>query len=82
MATRGRNWTPAERAIIYAGVFGGLTLERINELLGDLKIQQTSPRTLIDTGYERIKRNYCPKFAADPGLLGECIEHPKPEGEL
>lgn len=82
MRNADENWTPAERAIIYAGVCGGLTLERINELLGDLKIQQALPRTLKGSTFESIKRSYCPKFAAQPGLLGECIEHPRLLSEL
>ena len=82
MAKRGRNWTPAERAIIYAGVIGDLPLSRISELLTNVKAQATSSRDLPQTSYDRIKRKYLPAFAANPSLLGECIEHPRPEGDL
>jgi hypothetical protein len=78
--TRGRNWTPAERAIIYAGAIGGLSLERVNELLASA--QSTSPRSLPAVSYDWIKRSYVPRFATEPALLGECIEHPRPDGDL
>lgn len=80
--SRGRNWTPAERAIIYAGVCGGLSLARINQLLLDVAVQRQSPRSLPQSSYDWILNKYCPKFLATPSLLGECIEHPRTDADL
>jgi hypothetical protein len=71
--------TPSARAIIFAGVIGGLTREVINQLLADagLGAQAIPPAT-----YSSIRANEVPAFLADPQLLGEYIFHPKPRSWL
>lgn len=70
MGTRTKR-TEAERAIIYAGVMGGLSNDRVNQLL-----DQVSGRPLPPTSFEWVRRKYTPYFLGDLNRLGSAIEHP------
>ncbi|MCM2564505.1 MULTISPECIES: hypothetical protein [Janthinobacterium] len=76
--------TPAERAIIYAGVLGGLSLEQLNNLLA-----QTNTRCVPAASYESMKKTYVPFWIAGmetkgegPNIFGKEIYHPTPWGRL
>lgn len=72
-----RNRTPAERAVIYAALVGGLTLDQTRKLLTDAGFGE-----LPDSSWEMLNRKYLPKFASDPGLIGRSIYAPKAMGDL
>jgi len=71
------DWLPAQRAVVYAGVLGGLSLERINELL-----KAFGPRELSLSTYEWIRREYVPYFLNDLKRLGRSIELPPTSGDI
>jgi len=71
------DWTPTQRAVIYAGVMGGVSLQRINELL-----KPFGPRELSLSTYEWIKREYVPYFLSDMTRMGRAIELPPTSGDL
>lgn len=62
---------PAHRAIIYGGVLGGMTNERINQLLHEVK-----ERALPKSSYDSIRKHYVPYFKKDMSRLGAAIENP------
>jgi hypothetical protein len=70
--------TPVERAIIYAGVLGGLDKLKIDELLSSANLPSNVPQSTIDL----IKRNEVPAWLKNPDLLGKHIYHPEPYGEM
>jgi len=80
-----RNRTPTERAIIYAGILGGLTLDQINGLL-----KQTQTREVPEKSYEAMKKAYFSYWLAGIGItpsegqnkFGDEIFHPTPWGKL
>lgn len=80
-----RNRTPTERAIIYAGVLGGLTLEEINDLL-----KQTKTRKVPKESYDAMKKAYFSYWLTGIGTrpcdaknkFGNEIFHPTPWGKL
>lgn len=74
----GKRRRPVERAVIYAGVLGGLTIEQINELLADAGL----PATLGDSTYKSIQRNEVPVWLKEPSRLGEHIYKPQTRGDL
>jgi hypothetical protein len=61
----------AHRAIIYGGILGGMTNERVNELLA-----KVDERPLPRSSYNSIIKHYVPYFARDMRRLGAAIEHP------
>ncbi len=67
----GKRRKPSHRAIIYGGVLGGMTNERINELL-----REVEERALPRSSYESIRKHYVPYFEKDMRRLGAAIEHP------
>lgn len=67
----GERRQPAHRAIIYGGILGGMSNERINELLA-----QVGARPLVRSSYESIRDHYKPFFEEDMTRLGDAIEHP------
>lgn len=67
----GKRRHPAHRAIIYGGVLGGLSNERINELL-----RAVSERSLPKPSYDAIRKYYVPYFEKDMRRLGAAIESP------
>ncbi|WP_438026706.1 hypothetical protein [Sorangium sp. So ce233] len=69
MAGKGRH--PAHRAIIYGGVLGGMSNDRINELLHEVK-----ERALPKSSYDSIRKHYVPCFERDMLRLGTAIEKP------
>lgn len=75
----GKRRAPMHRAIIYGGVLGGLTNERINALL-----HEVGERPLPTSSYEAIRKHYVPYFEKDMCRLGAAIEKPAdilgPEG--
>ena len=72
---RGRPRPPAARAIIYAGALGGLTLQRVNELLASAGwAEHAVPRGTWDM----LLKNEVPHFLKDPQRLGRFIEEPSP----
>ena len=72
-----RNRTPAERAIIYAALMGGLDLEETRELL-----QSVNLGPLPDTSWEMLQRKYLPALQADHRVLGQSIHNPNALGDL
>jgi hypothetical protein len=73
----GKRRKPAHRAIIYGGVLGGLSNERINELLKD-----ADERPLPASSYGSIRDHYVPYFEKDMRRLGRAIDHPPKWSDL
>jgi hypothetical protein len=81
----GKKRTPTERAIIYAGILGGLSIEQINELLKPLEVED-----LNSASYAMMKGIYFEHMITDIGrkssnsknAFGESIYHPKPMGDI
>lgn len=81
----GKERTPTERAIIYLGVLGGLSIEHIDKLLKPLGADGLDP-----TSYAMLKGTYFSKMLAGIGNtpstfkndFGEWIYHPKPMGDI
>lgn len=73
----GNRRKPAERAILLAGLVGGLTLEQVNELL-----TSTGFTSVPMASWEMLNRAYLPAFQKDPKLLGESIYKPRKMGDL
>ncbi|XXT16681.1 hypothetical protein WME94_41270 [Sorangium sp. So ce429] len=73
----GKRRTEAERAIIYAGVMGGLSNERVDALL-----RQVGGRPLAPGSYQWVKKQYVPYFRNDPSRLGAALEHPPTSGQV
>ncbi|WP_437996886.1 hypothetical protein WMF26_39060 [Sorangium sp. So ce185] len=67
----GKRRHPTERAIIYGCVLGGLSNERINELLREI-----NRRPLPKSSCESIRKHYVPYFEKDMRRLGAAIESP------
>src|SRR5690242_20291282 len=67
----GKRRDPAHRAIIYGGVLGGMSNDRINELLA--KVHE---RALPKSSYDSIRKHYVPYFEKDMRRLGAAIENP------
>jgi len=67
----GKRRHPAHRAIIYGGILGGMSNDRINELLHEVK-----ERPLPKSSYDSIRKHYVPYFMADMRRLGAAIENP------
>ena len=76
MSTRKKR-SEAERAIIFAGVMGGLSNARVNELLSQVKA-----RPLPQTSYNWIVRSYVPFFLGRMERLGAAIEHPPTAAQI
>ncbi len=70
---RGRKKLPAERAIIYGAMLGGMSLEEVNSLLESIGAEHLNP-----SSYKMILSNELPYFkeALDPRLR-DLILHPK-----
>lgn len=81
----GKKRTASERAIIYAGVLGGLSIEQIDELLAPLAATKLNPNS-----YAMMKGAYFNSMltgighapSKSPNAFGESIYSPKPMGEL
>jgi hypothetical protein len=81
----GKKRTPTERAIIYAGVLGGLSIKQIDELLAPLGAAGLNPDS-----YAMLKGTYFNSMVAGIGhvpsdslnAFGESIFSPKPMGDL
>ncbi|MYM22882.1 hypothetical protein GTP46_09525 [Duganella sp. FT135W] len=81
----GKKRTPSERAIIYAGVLGGLSIQQIDELLQPLGAGRLNPNS-----YEMLKGTYFSSMVNGIGGIstdvlnpfGESIYHPKQMGDL
>ncbi|WP_437807023.1 hypothetical protein [Sorangium sp. So ce1078] len=67
----GKRRHPAHRAIIYGGVLGGMSNDRINELL-----HEVNERALPKSSYDSIRKHYVPYFEKDMRRLGAAIENP------
>lgn len=76
---RGRNRKPAERAIIFASLLGGLSLERTRELL---KEAGYGDRDLPERSWILLKDAYLPKFKENLDFVGESIFFPKTMNNL
>lgn len=74
-----RNRKPAERAIIFASLVGGLSLEDTRKLL---KEAGYGDRGLPDRSWVLLNEAYLPRFKENPRLMGESIFAPKPMGDL
>jgi hypothetical protein len=81
----GKKRTPTERAIIYAGVLGGLSIKQIDDLLAPLGANR-----LNSNSYAMLKGTYFSSMVAGIGVtstdmpnpFGESIYHPKSMGDL
>lgn len=81
----GKKRTPTERAIIYAGVLGGLSIEQIDELLAPVGATKLNPNS-----YAMMKGTYFNSMLTGIGhapskllnAFGESIYSPKPMGDL
>lgn len=79
--------TPPERAIIFAGVLGGLALDEINTLLREA-MPKANP--LLESSYQMMRKSYFGKMVDGIGSeassalneFGQMIFHPKPIGDL
>jgi hypothetical protein len=67
----GKRRHPAHRAIIYGGILGGMSNDRINALL-----HEVNERTLPKSSYDSIRMHYVPYFEKDMRRLGAAIENP------
>ncbi|MBA5689152.1 hypothetical protein [Rugamonas apoptosis] len=77
--------TPTERAIIFAGVLGGLSREQIDELLNPLGVAALNPSSyaMLKSTYFSSMVNGIGQASTDsPNSFGESIFHPKPMGDL
>lgn len=74
-----RNRKPSERAIIFAGLIGGLTLDEVRELLDEAGF---GGENLPLRSWELLQAAYLPEFLKNPTLLGQSIYSPKPMGDL
>lgn len=68
---------PAERAIVFAGLVGNLSLDQVNELLDSVGF-----RHVPQASWEMLNRAYLPEFQKDFKLLGESIHKPRKLGDL
>lgn len=68
---------PAERAIAFAGLIGGLSLDQVNELL-----KSAGFRDVPQASWEMLSRAYLPEFQKNLQVLGECIYKPRKMGDL
>jgi hypothetical protein len=78
---------PFERAIIYAGVLGGLSLDELNALLldgspGAAKVPESSYRSMRSTYFPHWTAAIGDKASVSQNAFGEHIFHPQPWGEL
>jgi hypothetical protein len=69
--------TPAARAIIYAGIFGGLTFDEVNRLLEEAGF---ADQAIPHQTFESIRSNEALIFRENPTLLGEFIYKPRSRG--
>ena len=82
MATRRivqRHRKPAERAIIFASLVSGLTLEQTRQLLKDAGF---GDRELPERSWTLLTNAYLPRFLNNLRFMGESIYAPKPMGDL
>lgn len=70
---------PAERAIIFAALMGGLSLEQTRKLLKDAGF---GDRDLPSRSWVLLNEAYRPRFASNLQFMGESIYSPKPMGDL
>jgi hypothetical protein len=64
----GKRRHPRHRAIIYAGVLGGMSNDRINELL-----HEAGERPLPPSSYDSIFKHYVPYFEKDMRGIGRAM---------
>jgi len=74
-----RNRKPAERAIIFAALVGGLSLEATRKLLDEAGY---GDRGLPERAWVLLRDAYLPKFLANPQFIGESIYSPMTMSEL
>lgn len=74
-----RNRKPAERAIIFAALVGGLSLDETRKLLDEAGY---GDRGLPERAWFLLREAYLPKFLANPQFIGESIYSPKTMTEL
>ena len=67
-----RNKEPAERAITFAALLGGLTLRQARKLLRDAGFEPVTSGS-----WEIMQRVYAPVFKHDLELMGESIFRPR-----
>jgi len=72
-----RNKEPAERAITYAALLGGLTLRQARKLLRDAGFEPVNK-----SSWDIMKRVYAPVFEHDLTLMGESIFRPRSMSNL
>ena len=70
---RGPNHKPLHRATINEGA----DLAEVNR-----RLTLVGGRDIPQTSYDWVKRSYLPRLRDGSVLLGDWIEHPKPDGEM
>ena len=79
---RQRNYTKGERAIIYAAVAAGATIDEVNDALADeQQVTGMSARVLPQSSYDMVKNKYLGSITTTKDLW-EAINNPKPIGNL
>lgn len=78
---------PFERAIIYAGVLGGLSLDELNKLLQDgspgaARVPENSYRSMRSTYFPHWAEAIGDKAPVSQNAFGDHIFRPQPWGEL
>lgn len=77
-----KNRTPTARAIIYAGILGGLSLDQINELLKPLpnteELNAESYRLNRDSYFGKMLISIGTEVSSTQNEFGTMIYHPKP----
>lgn len=81
---RGPNRTPAERAIIFAAVLGGLTLDELNALLppATRKVPESSYQMMRNTYFEAFVKGIGTRPSQGRNGFGEMLDHPPPMSDL
>lgn len=76
---RGTPRPPGARAIVYAGAFGGLTRDRVNEML---RSAGWAEHEVPESTWDMIQSNEVPLFRADPSEMGNFIERPRSRSDF
>jgi len=81
---RGPNRTPAERAIIFAAVLGGLTLDELNVLLPPTtrKVPESSYQMMRNTYFEAFVKAIGTQPSQGKNGFGKMLDHPPPMSGL
>lgn len=71
--SRGRNYTPAERALQLVCAKAGLSYERFCELMA--QSQGKTPRVSPESSYRMVKESYCTDIETNVEDYSKMLEH-------